>query len=168
MKPQVWGDCTPGEYSWKFRWGVCGMPYFRPKYVIFATLFNTWTTVLKETNDKKMFMFNGAAHSLYLVIELNSNKQIKIIISKFTFVCFFHWNAIIFVWLLSLKWQKWQKWNKKCKSATVTLLVRCAISDTGSRECSTAPYFRPILVKSIATVRPKGLINFGAAYSHLV
>ena len=35
-------------------------------------------------------MSNGAAHSLYLVIELNSNKQIKIIISKFTlFVCLF-------------------------------------------------------------------------------
>ena len=39
-------------------------------------------------------MSNGAAHSLYLVIELNSNKQIQIIISKFTFVClfFFHLN----------------------------------------------------------------------------
>ena len=34
-------------------------------------------------------MSNGAAHSLYLVIELNSNKQIKIIISKFTFVSLF-------------------------------------------------------------------------------
>ena len=33
-------------------------------------------------------MSNGAAHSFYLVIELNSNKQIKII-SKFTFVCLF-------------------------------------------------------------------------------
>ena len=31
-------------------------------------------------------MSNGAAHSLYLVIELNSNKRIKMIIGKFTFV----------------------------------------------------------------------------------
>ena len=31
-------------------------------------------------------MSNGAAHSLYLVIELNSNKRIKMIIGKFTVV----------------------------------------------------------------------------------
>ena len=34
-------------------------------------------------------MSNGAAHSLYLVIEHDSNKRIEIIISKFTFVCLF-------------------------------------------------------------------------------
>ena len=67
------------------------MPYFTPKDVIFSTLFKTRTTVLKETNDKK-YMSNGVAHSLYLVIELNSNKQIKIIISKFTFVCLFFFH----------------------------------------------------------------------------
>ena len=126
------------------------MPYFTLKYVIFSTLFKTRTTVLKETNDKK-YVSNGVAHSLYLVIELNSNKQIKIIISKFTFVCLFSFSSKCHVCLTLVI--KMTKVRKNGKLVTVTSLVRCAILDTCSAlECSTSPYFRPIRVKSIRTI----------------
>ena len=80
-------------------------------------------------------MSNGAAYSLYLVIELNSNKQIQIIISKFTFVCLFFFSFKFHV-CLTLVIKKTKVRKKNCKLVTVTSLVRCAILDTGSRECS--------------------------------
>ena len=112
-------------------------------------------------------MSNGAAHSLYLVIEHNSNKRIEIIISKFTFVCLFVFFSLKCHVCRTLV-MKMTKVRKNGKLVTVTSLVRCAILDTGSRGCSTSPYFRPIRLKSLPTVRPKGIKNFGTAYSHIV
>ena len=113
-------------------------------------------------------MSNGVAHSLYLVIELNSNKQIQIIISKFTFFFFLFFFSFKFHVCLTLVIKKTKVRKKNCKLVTVTSLVRCGILDTGSRECSTSAYFRPIRVKSVPTVGPKGIKNLGTAYSHIV
>ena len=56
-------------------------------------------------------MSNGAAHSLYLVIELNSNKRIKMIIGKFTVVSllFFFSLKCHVCWTLVMKMTKVRK-----------------------------------------------------------
>ena len=67
----------------------------------------------------------------------NSNKQIKTIISNFTFVCLFAFFSLKCHVCLTLDIKKTKVGKKNCKLVTVTSLVRCAILDTGSRECST-------------------------------
>ena len=132
------------------------MPYFTPKYVIFSTLFKARTTVLKETNDKRY---------LCLMALTQTNKLKLLLAISLLFVCFFSLKCHV---CLTLVIKKTKVRKKNCKLVTVTSLVRCAILDSGSRECSTSPYFRPIRVKSIRTVRPKGIKNLGTAYSHIV
>ena len=59
---------TPGGYSSEIWVGVCGsllgtLPYFRPKYVIFRTLFQTWPKIPHPISDQTFTLFHQRTSS---------------------------------------------------------------------------------------------------------